>query len=153
MSSDTLIDLEENLIEDFSYPNADTILEEQGIRLISGDGHLLLIDCADAPKTGDIGAIKVRTHTVPSRMYCFQANRPVGVIRLELPSVYEIRGDGLRQGAGHNITAEITLDGESTKKVVVDNDGSTGVGIGSENGSKPATLLELRVNGVHQAGS
>jgi hypothetical protein len=48
------------IAEDFAYPGAAAILADQNVELISGDGHLLLVDCA-TPVDGDIGLLKVWT--------------------------------------------------------------------------------------------
>nr|SBP01140.1 putative secreted protein [Nonomuraea gerenzanensis] len=42
------------------YPGAAEILAAQNVRLISGDGHILLADCATPPQ-GDLGLLKIWT--------------------------------------------------------------------------------------------
>ncbi|TDB93415.1 hypothetical protein E1267_43440 [Nonomuraea longispora] len=48
-----------------------------------------------------------------------------GVLNLEVPGVYEIRGDGQREGTGHEVTAELRTDDGEELTVEVDPDGST----------------------------
>jgi hypothetical protein len=37
-------DAPSSIVEDFSYPDRDQILALQGVKLNSGDGHILLVD-------------------------------------------------------------------------------------------------------------
>jgi hypothetical protein len=115
----------QSLVEDFSYPNADRILAEQNVRLISGDGHIILVDCA-TPVEGDIGLLKVRTtnEAIGSDgigRVCFKILGSTGLLNLEVPGVYEIRGDGQKSGTGHQVTA--TVKPEDGEKKVVDVEG------------------------------
>ncbi|MDH6120015.1 hypothetical protein [Kitasatospora sp. GAS204B] len=47
-------------VEDFSYPGAAQILASQNITLKSGDGHILLTDCASG---GNLVQLYSRTAT------------------------------------------------------------------------------------------
>src|SRR4051812_20895638 len=51
----------DSTVEDYRYPDADKILNDFKVKLISGDGHIVFADCAKSPASGDIGFIKVRT--------------------------------------------------------------------------------------------
>ncbi|MFB9237089.1 hypothetical protein ACFFWC_16250 [Plantactinospora siamensis] len=135
-----------SIVEDFSYPGAAGILASQGVELIGGDGHIILSDCG-APPAGDIGLIKVYTTNVIGQggTVCFKVLGSTGRLDLKVPAVYEIRGDGRTQGAGHEGTATVTTDSgvETTKDL--DPDGSTQFGVG-DGGTEPTTLLQLTVH-------
>jgi hypothetical protein len=134
-----------SVVEDYLYPNAAQILEEQNIRLISGDGHIVLADCATPiPPNAEIGLLWVHSTDVSigdEGAVCFKVRASTGILNLEVPGVYEIRGDGLRTGAGHKVTAELVSDTGEELTVEIDPDGSTPVGEGE--GQPPTTLLRL----------
>ncbi|WP_197093393.1 FG-GAP-like repeat-containing protein [Nonomuraea sp. SBT364] len=130
------------------YPGAAEILEAHNVRLISGDGHIVLADCA-TPAQGDIGLLKIWTtdEAIGSDgigRVCFKVTAPSGVLNLEVPGVYEIRGDGQRAGTGHEVTAELRADDGEELTVEVDPDGSTQVGLGADPEASPTMLLQLR---------
>ncbi|MCA2216329.1 LamG-like jellyroll fold domain-containing protein [Jidongwangia harbinensis] len=135
-------------LEDFSYPGEAKFLATLGIRLIAGDGRIRMVDCA-TPVEGDIGLLRVSTTALVGvngrGRFCFRVSAPTGVLELEVPAVYEIRGDGLRSGAGHRVTADLESEDGRKLSVVVDPDGSTPVGEGEEDSS--TTLLRLRATG------
>ncbi|MGW6822988.1 hypothetical protein [Streptomyces sp. NPDC055005] len=127
-------------VEDFSYPNADKILSEKGIKIIKGDGHLLLADCnPSAPQ------IKVRTvsdaATGRAGVYCFGATGKSGFVTLELPRVTSL------ETADHPISADLTAEGQ-TKTIDVPEDDFKPVGEGDiPSGAKRSVLVELRITG------
>ncbi|MEV4104715.1 FG-GAP-like repeat-containing protein [Nonomuraea sp. NPDC049649] len=130
------------------YPDAAAILEAQNVRLISGDGHIVLADCA-TPAQGDIGLLKIWTtdEAIGSDgigRVCFKVTAPSGVLNLAVPGVYEIRGDGQRRGTGHEVTAELRGDDGEELTVEVDPDGSTQVGLGADPEASPTMLVQLR---------
>jgi hypothetical protein len=138
-------------VEDFAYPGAAQILAEQNVRLIGGDGHVLLVDCATPPQ-GDIGLLKVFTTDEEIGAdgigrVCFKVTASTGVLSLEVPGVYEIRGDGLRTGTGHEVTAQLRSEEGEEITVACDPDGSTQVGQGADPNAPPTTLLTLTVTG------
>jgi hypothetical protein len=136
------------IVEPGAYPDAAAVEAAQHIRLISGDGHILLADCS-TPPVNDVGVIKVRTteEIGPDGLglVCFRAIAPAGLLNLEVPGVYEIRGDGQRSGTGHQMTAKVTTDAGVQTSVTVDPSGSTQVGIGASPDNDPTTLLQLKV--------
>ncbi|WP_186316107.1 LamG-like jellyroll fold domain-containing protein [Catellatospora sichuanensis] len=137
-----------SLVDDGAYPGAAQILAEQNVRLIAGDGHIVLADCA-TPPVGDIGLLKVHTtdETIGADgigRVCFQVTAPGGWLSLMVPGVYEIRGDGQRTGTGHEVTAELVDDDDEQITVTVDPDGSTPVGLGADPNAAPTMLLQLR---------
>ncbi|WP_246157768.1 FG-GAP-like repeat-containing protein [Catellatospora sichuanensis] len=140
-----------SLVDDgvYPYPGAAEILAAQNVMLISGDGHIVLADCATPPQ-GDIGLLKVYTTDEAIGAdgigrVCFKVTASSGLLNLQVPGVYEIRGDGQRTGTGHEVTAElVSAEGEEIT-VDVDPDGSTQVGLGADPDASPTMLLQLRV--------
>ncbi|MFJ5532669.1 hypothetical protein [Streptomyces sp. NPDC093261] len=129
-------------VEDFSYPNADQIQHDKGIKLIKGDGHILLATC-----DGSAQQIKVLTVQAPSGppqgAFCFKATAKTGYLTLELPRVFAL------ETADHPISADLKPQGDPSvpaKTVIVDKNGYQSVGEGIP-GSAPAVLVELRVTG------
>jgi hypothetical protein len=137
-------------IEDYSYPGAAKFLATQGVRLIAGDGRIRMVDCA-TPVEGDIGLLRVRTLERVGAdgrgRLCFQVSAPTGVLDLEVPGVYEIRGDGQRPGTGHRVRADLETDDGEKMSVDVNPSGSTQVGVGEDESNSPTTLLRLRATG------
>lgn len=137
-----------SLVDDGAYPGAAQILTEQNVQLIAGDGHVVLADCA-TPPVGDIGLLKVYTtdETIGADgigRVCFKVTAAGGWLSLQVPGVYEIRGDGQRTGTGHEVTAELRSDAGENLTVAVDPDGSTQVGLGADPNASPTMLLQLR---------
>jgi hypothetical protein len=138
-------------VERFAYPGAADILATANVRLGTGDGHIVFADCA-TPPVGDIGLLKVYTtdETIgPDGIgrVCFKVTATSGWLNLEVPGVYEIRGDGQRTGTGHEVTAELVDDEGEEIVVDVDPDGSTQVGQGADPNAPPTMLLRLTVTG------
>jgi hypothetical protein len=135
-------------VEDFGYPGAADILASLHVRLISGDGHIVLADCA-TPPVNNIGVIKVWTTEQigpgAAGLICFEVKGPTGRLDLEVPGVYEIRGDGQQPGYGHQLTAVVDTQTGAPTTVEVNPSGSTQVGIGVNPNNEPTTLLQLRV--------
>ncbi|GGK77713.1 hypothetical protein [Mangrovihabitans endophyticus] len=140
-----------SLVEDYSYPGAAAILDQQNIKLISGDGNIVLADCTDPPD-GDITFIYVYTSDLSVNdgdAVCFQVLGTPGVLAMEVPAVFEIRGDGRIAGSGdgHDMTAVVKPQGGAAKTIELDPDGSTPVGIGTSPPGAPTTLLKLTARG------
>ncbi|MFJ8578395.1 hypothetical protein [Micromonospora sp. NPDC093277] len=142
------ITVHDAIMERFSYPGAAEILAQLNVRLISGDGHILLADCSTAP-VDNIGVIQVFTteRVGPDRggLVCFKVNGSTGRLDLEVPGVYAIRGDGQEQGYGHQLTAVVDTPSGAPTNVVVDPSGFAIVGQGVDPNNEPTTLLQLRV--------
>jgi hypothetical protein len=134
-------------VEDFVYPGAARILAAQNVKLISGNGKIVIADCNNPPDA-DITFIYVYTldrRTNGGAPICFQVLRTPGVLTLEVPAVYEIRGDGRVpfSGTGHDVTAVIQPEGGEKTSVELDPDGSVQVGLGANPNGPPTTLLQL----------
>ncbi|MFD3734524.1 hypothetical protein [Streptomyces sp. NPDC058632] len=76
-------------VEDFAYPQADKILEERGILLKRGDGHIVLVDCS-----GQEGLLKIYTRN--NGIVCFRTTGDSGYLSLELPAVYGVQSNAYR---------------------------------------------------------
>ncbi|MBB5890740.1 hypothetical protein [Kutzneria kofuensis] len=126
-----------SLVEDFSYPGADKILADRGIKLISGDGHLLLVDCVNVATLIEVHASSLTDHSNDPGHYCFKVNGASGDLKLELTDAYQVKGDS------HNVQAKVSVDGQSST-VNVDKNRWTGIGVGAD--SHAATLLELKAS-------
>lgn len=138
-----------SIVEDYAYPGAAGILAQQNIKVISGNGQLLLIDCT-VPATGDYGYIRVRSaksEVGQSGQFCLKASSLRGVINVEVPEVYSVRSDGLTLGAGHPTTATWRVGDGAPQSDSVPLGGILPMGIGTGDTSPPATLLQLVVNG------
>jgi len=117
-------------VEDFAYPGAAQILIDTGIKLLTGDGHFTLADCAGP----DQDLVRLYSFEL-DEMACFKVSGPVGYLALEIPDVYTIRGDLV-----HDVNAAIEIEGVTSSVDVIVNEW-TPVGVGANDGN--ATLLEL----------
>jgi hypothetical protein len=142
------VDTADSIVERFAYPGAQEILDTLNVRLISGDGHILLADCA-TPPVDNVGVVRVWTTEQigpgGQGLVCFKVTGPAGRLDLEVPGVYEIRGDGQQPDTGHQLTAVVDTASGPPTPVVVNPSGSTQVGIGANPNNEPTTLLQLRV--------
>ncbi|MEV7939249.1 MULTISPECIES: hypothetical protein [unclassified Kitasatospora] len=123
-------------VEDFSYPGAGRVLKDKGLKLISGDGHIMLAECSSQ------WSIKVQASKNNSfTEYCFNVSGGTGYLALEVPGTFGLWNDD------HNLRATLTSDGK-TKTIDVAKDDVTTVGEADiPSGGKKATLVELRVTG------
>lgn len=132
-----------SLVEDFSYPGAARIEASRGIKLLKGDGHIVLQDCGSDPDVPPRELILVQTSepgTPAETNFCFRATGSSGFLTMEIGSVYFIRGEQDR-----TIDATIKVDevgAPAAETEQVDPGEWQPVGIGEGRG--PATLLELR---------
>ncbi|MFH8596350.1 hypothetical protein [Streptomyces rimosus] len=119
-------------VEDFAYPGADRILQEQKITLKRGDGRIMLTSC-DAPH--DI-MIKSRTGVGD---FCFAVSGNKGYLTMNLPAAFGIWTED------HPVQAKITADGKETVVNAPKNDYKP---FGEAGGSaQSSVLVELRVTG------
>ncbi|MFD9210341.1 hypothetical protein ACFVZM_29170 [Streptomyces sioyaensis] len=122
-------------VEEFDYPDAAKILENKKIKLLKGDGHLLLADCGNSPQ-------QIKIWTRDGGDFCFLANAGRGYVTLEVHKVWAL------ETASHPISADLTSRGK-TETVNVSKtgpqDGYQSVGEGTD--SDPSVLVELRVTG------
>jgi hypothetical protein len=133
----TANDSPSSLVEDFSYPGASTILADRGITLISGDGHLVLVNCTGSTGLIEVHASNSADHSNDPGHYCFRVNGSGGDVKLQLTDAYQVKGDS------HAVQATLTVDGQASTVNVAKN-GWTGIGVGA--GADSATLLELKAS-------
>ncbi|QHC21022.1 hypothetical protein [Streptomyces sp. GS7] len=124
-------------IEDFEYPGADKILKEKGIKLLKGDGHILLTECS-----ANNWKIKVEaSKDFDTIFHCFKVTGAKGYVTLEVPDVSGIWTE--------NQVVKATLTSNGKKQTVVTNEGPHQVkpvgAADKDNDYKQADLLELRV--------
>ncbi|MEV7209933.1 MULTISPECIES: hypothetical protein [unclassified Streptomyces] len=120
------------VVEDFDYPQADKIYEEQGVRLKRGDGHITLATCA-------IGTGQLEVYSRASTKLCFQVTGESGWLTLEAPSVYGV------QTPAYDTKFEMTVDAETTSVDVPANSWK-GVGAISDPEGRPHMLVEIRTS-------
>lgn len=118
-------------VEDFAYPGGSNLT---GIKLLRGDGHLLLADCAGATQ------IQIWTRAAVNRdnKVCFTATTATGSLTLELADVFAV------QTSGRSVQAGLTAGG-TTQTLDVPKDDFKAVGEGL--GQAPTTVVELHVTG------
>ncbi|MFK3731917.1 hypothetical protein ACI2LJ_16805 [Streptomyces sp. NPDC088090] len=122
------------LVEDFNYPDAARILQETKLKLLRGDGHIVVATC-DA----SANQITIWSRTSDAEdQYCFRATAATGFLTLEVPEVFAL------QTTDHPISADLTAAGQA-QTVDVPKDKMVGVGEGL--GDAPTTLVELRITG------
>ncbi|MEV7783657.1 hypothetical protein [Kitasatospora sp. NPDC088351] len=76
-------------VEDFAYPNADQIFQDRGIKLRSGDGHIVLTTCAPGLLEVDARGL-AEIDKVGGGRFCFTTTGTSGRLSLELPSTYAV---------------------------------------------------------------
>ena len=134
----------------FEYPGADELNSRYKINITKGNGYMAPVDC-NTPTTGDIGLVKVRS-TEPvgaakDGLVCFKLTTNTGWLEVQIPDVFEIRGDGLKSGTGHNMSADLTTEAGVHTTVTLNPSGSTPVGTGRNQNDPPTKLLLLRATG------
>ena len=145
----------EPMVDNFAYPGADKIFAEQKVKLISGDGRLLLADCS-VPVEGPIEYIRLRTSdlTVGTKgQLCFKIDnrfmfgtlKSTAMLKLEVPGAYSIRSDGYEDGYGNNINVVWKTKDSDPQKASVPQNGYLSIGIADPTSPVPATVLQLLV--------
>jgi hypothetical protein len=117
-------------VEDFAYPQADKILEERGIVLKRGDGHIVLAVCGT-----ESGLLQVLTR-ISTDAICF---RVTGYLALEILQVYSIRGND------YTTRVDMSVDGEQQSYDIAKNLWTPVGESGDEQGRKYA-LVEIRAS-------
>ena len=126
-------DTSASLVEDYSYPGAKAIEDDLKIKLIAGDGHIMLAKCDSSDNLITVESY----HDVKQPIYCFAVSGPTGYLQLEIPNVYFVwAGD-------KKVTATVTVNGAKQDPVeVAANDGEP---VGAADPKGHALLLELKV--------
>ncbi len=121
-------------VEDLNYPDAEKILQDTKLKLLRGDGHILVAACDASAKQITIWS---RTSEKEDK-FCFRATAATGYLTMEVPEVFAL------QTTDRPISADLTAEGKS-QTVNVGKDKMEGVGEGL--GDAPTTLVELRITG------
>lgn len=120
-------------VEDFNYPGADQILEEWGVELMRGDGHVVLVECSSGTNL-----LRISARGLPRGLeVCFRTTGSEGFLTLEVPRVFGV----------------ITNDSSNTHLELISDEGSAEYdipadqarAIGESAGGGDSTLLEIRV--------
>jgi hypothetical protein len=96
-----------SLVETYAYPGAAAIEQEQGVKLIRGNGRIMLTTCDEATDL-------IIVETLDRGQVCFRAQGAGGLLTVEIPDVYLIRG------GDEDITATVTHDGASAEYEVAE---------------------------------
>ncbi|MGW0825544.1 hypothetical protein [Streptomyces sp. NPDC002845] len=120
-------------VEDFNYPQADKILEEQDIVLKRGDGHITLADCASGTNLLQVMARR-NAETI-----CFKVTGDSGWLTMEIPAVYVIRGND------YNTEVDMTV-GSEEKTFEIDKNTWTAVGESADEEGREHLLVEIRTS-------
>ncbi|MGW7537285.1 hypothetical protein [Amycolatopsis sp. NPDC054798] len=125
------------IVEDYAYPGAAQIFQDRAIKLISGDGHILLAKCGSEANMVEVHAYNSADHDPDPGHYCFRVTGATGHLRMEVPYAYQA------WAGNHTAQATVAVNGKNTTVPLVKN-GWTGIGEGT--GTDPATLLELNTS-------
>ncbi|MEV5336375.1 hypothetical protein [Streptomyces werraensis] len=121
-------------VEDFNYPQADKIKDEQGIVLKRGDGHITLAACGS--RTG-----LLEVYTRANQIVCFSVTGPSGYLSLELPSVYGVKG-----AAGVDADLTLRAPDETVQEVTVPENSFEPVGESIDPSGRSHVLVEIRTS-------
>ncbi|MEV6957134.1 hypothetical protein [Streptomyces sp. NPDC051183] len=88
-------------VENFEYPKteADAAFAARGIKLKSGDGNIMYVDCAVGGNLLEFYSSTDRTDT-----FCFSVTGNGGYLNLELPAVYSAKGND------YKVRVDMTVD-------------------------------------------
>ena len=143
----TPADVQQPLVEDYAYPDAARILAEDNVKLISGDGHIVYTPCVQQPQNGIgvmvVGSSDLSVGPTGDGKVCFKVLASTGLLVMEIPNVFEIRGDGFGTADGHKGTAEVTRDGER-KTYELNPKGNQQVGTGRNEPAVALVKLEIK---------
>lgn len=120
-------------VEDFNYPGADEILDEWGVELMRGDGHVVLVEC-----TSGTNLLRISARGLPRGLeVCFRTTGNEGFLTLEVPRVF-----GVITNDSSNTHLELISD-EGSAEYDIPADQARAIGESAGNGD--STLLEIRV--------
>ena len=128
-------------VEDGSYPDAEAIYTEYGLRLLTGDGGIVFARVGSADDQCDKKQIQVERVGAAGtqwRIFCFDTVAPKGLLTLEVPGTVAIRsGDD-------PVQATVSLPGEKKVYQIAAAD-MISTDSGSDLGLSSAVLVELRL--------
>ena len=117
-------------------------MQERGITLKKGDGHIALVDCGPNPNNPPADVILVQTYDIDrpgGPDACFKATGASGSLTMEITQIYLIRGENNRTVAAK---VEVLEDPAVVEVERIDPGEWQGVGVGANR--EEAVLLELR---------
>ncbi len=116
-------------VEDLNYPDADKIWEEQGIKLIRGDGNIVLAEC-------EARSDLIRIASRQQADTCFEVKGTGGYLTVEIPSVYGAYGNEF------DTTLKTTVEGE---RATFDLESGKWISVGElkDPEQRPHTLVEI----------
>ncbi|KPC64501.1 hypothetical protein [Streptomyces chattanoogensis] len=127
-------------VEDFGYPGADKLLAEKKIKLIRGDGHIMLTECTDPAVQIKVSIRREEGEEDLPKKWCFTATGKSGYLALEIPKAFYL------ETVDHPIRAQLTSAGKTQTVNVSTEEGFKPIGEGVI-GAPRATLVELRITG------
>ncbi|WP_328889343.1 hypothetical protein [Streptomyces sp. NBC_00316] len=125
------------LVEDFNYPGAAKVLQDRGVTLKRGDGHIWLTDATALNECSDVSSIAIESR---KGVFCFKTNAKSGYLTLELPDTFSIWTQD------HPVKATLTAEGEPDAVVNAPANDLTPVGEAGDTGVR-SVLVEIRVTG------
>ncbi|MFI5494256.1 hypothetical protein [Actinoplanes sp. NPDC051859] len=142
-AAENAADAPSSLVEDFSYPGADTILKDFGLKVFKGDGHITFT----TRKSYDDGQCAANEIQVERSLdvepygyyYCFKTVGTTGLLTLEVPGTF-----GVRAGST-DVQAKAKLP-EGTKTFEIPAGKPVPIDPGSDNELPKAVLVELRLS-------
>ncbi|WP_273651787.1 hypothetical protein [Cellulomonas fimi] len=141
-AADAPVEVQSSLVEDFAYPGADAILAEHGLKVFTGDGHVVPVSSGEfGSGTCAPGLIQVETMVEEEpygAYYCFRTSGTRGFLTLEVPHTFLLRGGDKPVEA----TAELASGAEETYEVAPNT--SVAVDPGEGSAMPQAILVELR---------
>ena len=138
-------DAPQSLVEDFVHPNSEGILEQYGLKLFKGDGHIMFASRKQIDTDGQCATTEIQVEEMVevepySYLYCFKTIGTSGFLTMEVPSTF-----GVRAGDVPVVATAETPEGTKTYDVPANRPVPIYPGTGDE---KPqAVLVELRLNG------
>lgn len=131
-----------NLAEHFTYPGAAAILAEHDLKVFKGDGHILFTQAFSGSNgqctAGEVQVEKLMDVDPFNVTYCFKTIGSTGVLTLEVPGTFGIRG------GSNPIKATADLpDGDKT--YTINPNKFVPIDPGSEDDLPKAILVELRI--------
>ncbi|RJQ89677.1 hypothetical protein [Amycolatopsis panacis] len=116
-----------SLVEDYNYPGRDEILAEKHVKLLQGDGRILLADCGE-------DVIEVRSREIGT--VCFRSTGAEGWLTVEIPRVYLGKADS------HTVGMRLTDNGKTEDHTLKPQEYAP-FGEGVDNQHAPTVLLKI----------
>ncbi|MFG3685475.1 hypothetical protein [Micromonospora sp. NPDC047740] len=130
-------------VEDYTYPNADRVLAEHGLKVFRGDGRIVLVGSRTYDEgqctPGLIQVEKALADAPYGVYYCFRTWGTRGFLTLEVPSTFGVRGGDTPLQA----TADLPSGEDRTYDVPANSYVAIEPGTGPE--LPQAILVELRL--------